>query len=100
MNLDKNYLQILKIATNNGGKSKAFFFNSFDNQYVIKSINRSELYLALNTLEQYVEHLKKYPNSLIIKIFGIYTIHFKKNNYKQNIMLMEHIAKVPRDCII
>jgi len=35
----------------------------------------SEVKIFLKFLPKYVEHLRKNPNSLLAKIFGVYSVH-------------------------
>lgn len=48
-----------------------------------------EIQVMLKILPNYIEHLRKSPNSLIAKIFGIFTIE-KEGFGKVNVMLMEN----------
>ena len=56
------------------GKSGSFFFLTHDKKFMIKTINASELKIMLNILPSYIKHHLKYPDSLISKIFGVFTV--------------------------
>lgn len=43
-------------------------------------------------LDQFANHFKKNKNSLIAKVFGLFTV--ETNNFKVNIMLMENTMKL------
>ena len=56
---------IEKSAGNDGGKSGEFFFFSYDNQLVIKTITRSELNVLKKINKNYFKHIQTYPESMI-----------------------------------
>jgi len=82
-----------------GGKSKAGFYKSIDNKYVLKCINKYEFKMFLEAGFQYFHHIAKYffhrMPSALAKILGAYKI--KKKNLKANkvetyyILLMENL---------
>lgn len=76
-------------AGEGAGKSGSFFFFSHDRKYIIKTMNAEEIQVMLKILPNYIEHLRKTPNSLIAKIFGIFTIE-KDGFGKVHVMLMEN----------
>ena len=43
-------------------------------------------------MDQFANHFKKNKNSLIAKVFGLFTV--ETNNFKVNIMLMENTMKL------
>ena len=61
------------------GKSASFFFFTENKQFVIKTLKDEELELLARkgVLEKYYNHIHKYPNSLIARFYGIYTIKIK-----------------------
>ena len=74
--LCKNKKNIIKAGQSDGGAGGEFFFSTFDNKLIIKTISSSELQVFKDNLEKYYEHFVKNPNSLIAKILGVYTIKF------------------------
>jgi hypothetical protein len=76
-------------AGEGAGKSGSFFFFSHDRKYIIKTMSSSEIEVMIKILPNYIEHLRKTPNSLIAKIFGIFTIE-KEGFGKVHVMLMEN----------
>ena len=62
------------IAKFSEGRSGAFFFYSQDNKYLIKTLNRSESQLLLNTLYRYVEYMKKNNKTYLTKYYGLHSI--------------------------
>ena len=61
-------------AGESAGASGSFFFFSKDKTFLIKTINQSEKKLLYSILNGYVSHLQRNPNSLIARIYGVYTI--------------------------
>lgn len=56
------------------GKSGSFFLLTHDKRFMIKTINKTELDIMLNMLPHYIEHNLIYPETLIGKIFGVFTV--------------------------
>ena len=48
-------------------------------------MTKSEMDLMLNMLPTLTEHYKKYPDSLIMKVFGVFTV---KSSQTQDVHLM------------
>jgi hypothetical protein len=60
------------------GKSGSFFFFSHDNKFLIKTITGNELNNMLgNFMRAYFEHISSNTDTLLAKIYGIYTIEIK-----------------------
>ncbi|KAK7392503.1 hypothetical protein VNO78_20944 [Psophocarpus tetragonolobus] len=56
------------------GKSGSVFFLSQDDQFMIKTLRRSEVKVLLRMLPDYHHHVKTYDNTLITKFFGLHRI--------------------------
>ena len=58
------------------GKSGSFFFFSYDNRFLIKTLQGSEKKKILGILDDYIAHLNKSKDnsSLLARIYGIYSI--------------------------
>ena len=70
--LPKNNSQGLKKSQ---GKSGSFFISTDDNKYMIKTLKSDELELLKHTfLYNYINHIKKNPNSLLCRLYGMYNI--------------------------
>ncbi len=76
-------------AGEGAGKSGSFFFFSYDNKFIIKTISESEMNTYLKRVEQFSGHFKKNPSSLLARIFGIFTITTQLIN-NVHVMLMEN----------
>lgn len=73
----------LKVELNNdqvfqagegAGASGSFFFFSYDQKFLIKTLKESEVKLLDNIINEYLEHLMKNPDSLLARIYGLFTI--------------------------
>jgi 1-phosphatidylinositol-4-phosphate 5-kinase len=73
LDLEKNVSQIKK-AKESLGASGSFFFFSFDNHLVIKTITEEEKDKMGEILPKYYEHFKYNEHSLISKIYGIFAV--------------------------
>lgn len=71
------------------GKSGSLFFWTKDGQYMIKTISRSESHVMRKTLKSYRDHLKGHPNSLLMKILGLYRL--KTQGEKYEIIIMQNV---------
>lgn len=56
------------------GASGSFFFFSHDNKLIIKTIGEGEDSTLLKLLPKYYKHIKKYKNTLLSKIYGLFSV--------------------------
>ena len=56
------------------GRSGSFFFFSHDRKYIIKTMTQTELDLYLACLPAFSDHFRKNKNTLLAKIFGVFTV--------------------------
>lgn len=61
-------------AGEGAGASGSFFFFSHDRRFIIKTMTTEELKLFLKQLPDYELHLNENPQSIISRIYGVYTI--------------------------
>ena len=85
----KNKSAIEKMSESKG-KSGSFFFYSHDRKFIIKTITSDEKNTLLNILHDYFNYIKNHKNTLITKIYGIYTLVIK-NASSVNIILMQNL---------
>jgi hypothetical protein len=45
-----------------------------DERFLVKTMRKSEMSVLLGMLEQYSEHMERYPNSLITRFFGLHKV--------------------------
>jgi len=57
------------------GGSGSFFFKTFDNKFIIKTIQYQEAKFLLQILKKYVTYLDKNRQSLISRILGMHSLH-------------------------
>lgn len=79
-----------KFGGPDGGKSGEFFYFSHDRKMIIKTMNQGELDVFLKQLKKYVIHLVLNQDSLIVKIYGIYS--FTINKTQNHILIMRNIT--------
>ena len=75
------------------GKSGSFFFFSYDRKFIIKTMTNSELDYLLSILSEVSCHFKENPNSLLSKIFGVFTVKTDATN-EVHLMLMENTLQL------
>ena len=56
------------------GKSGAFFYFTHDSRFLVKTIKKHEIELFLETLEDYVRHLKNNPNTILSRCVGLHSL--------------------------
>jgi hypothetical protein len=60
------------------GKSGSFFFFSYDKKFIIKTVKEHELETMLGQfMESYYNHAMNNPETLLTKIYGLYTVEIK-----------------------
>jgi 1-phosphatidylinositol-4-phosphate 5-kinase len=59
------------------GASGSFFFFSHDRRFIVKTMSKSELVFMDKILSDYYLHLKNYPQSLLARVYGIYSLKMK-----------------------
>ena len=72
-------------AGEGAGRSGSFFFFSHDRKFIIKTMTKGELDLMLGMLPSLTEHYRRVPDSLIMKVFGVFTV---KTSQTQEVHLM------------
>lgn len=101
LDLEKNYEQIQKASGADGGKGGEFFFFSYDNRVIIKTLSKDDLDQLRSILKDYYRYFKKHHDSMIAKIYGIYT--FERRDIKDqttSILLMRNIAACPKKYVL
>ena len=74
---DSNRDMVFK-AGEGAGSSGSFFFFSHDRRFIIKTMTDEELKLFLKMLPDYELHLTEHPDSIISRMYGVYTIRMQK----------------------
>jgi len=76
LDLNDNVSSIFK-SGEGMGKSGSFFFFSKDQKFVIKTMRRDEKTILINMLDDMIVHLNNYRESLLVRIYGIFTLKTK-----------------------
>jgi len=87
-----NHEQVFK-AGEGSGKSGSFFFLTHDKKFMIKTVSEDELDLMLKILDSFIEHHQKYPDSLISKIFGVFTVR-RAGMHAVSLCIMENTVQL------
>ncbi|CAD8103746.1 unnamed protein product [Paramecium primaurelia] len=98
--LEKNAELIENMINVDGGKSGEFFFFSYDNKWILKTITDRELNSFRQRMPEYFHHMSEYRKSLINKIYGIFSYDMNYISSSCGIIyhmvLMRNISQVPR----
>jgi len=70
------------------GKSGSFFYYSYDNKYVLKTISNSEFEFFKMILEDYYFFIKHNDNTLLQRFLGLHTMIF--NDIKMHFVIMNN----------
>ncbi|KAL9657988.1 hypothetical protein ABK040_016638 [Willaertia magna] len=57
------------------GKSGNFFFSTFNNRFLCKTISQGEFQFFLKILENYFKHILNYKDTLLCRIYGLYKLN-------------------------
>ncbi|KAM9465066.1 phosphatidylinositol 4-phosphate 5-kinase-like protein 1 isoform 2-T6 [Salvelinus alpinus] len=79
------YLQFIS-----NSKSKADFFLTNDKRFFLKTQNTREVTFFLSNLKAYMDHLEKYPHSLVVRFLGLYSIQIP-NKTKKYFIVMQNV---------
>jgi hypothetical protein len=74
---DFNYIEFIA-----NSKSGQFFFYSHDGKYMIKTATKEESKLLRNIMPAYIQHLHDFPNSLLVRFYGMYRVKMDFLNVK------------------
>ncbi|XP_042344301.1 phosphatidylinositol 4-phosphate 5-kinase-like protein 1 [Plectropomus leopardus] len=79
------YLQFVS-----NSKSKADFFVTNDKRFFLKTQSRHEIQFLLSNLPTYVDHLEKFPHSLMVRFLGVHRIVIP-NEIKKYFIVMQSV---------
>ena len=92
-NLVNNASQIAR-AKESIGKSGSFFFFTYDNQFILKTLNDAELKNMRNVVYSYFNHIIfSNQSSILSRVYGLYTIHIE-GLAPIHLMLMENSRRL------
>lgn len=75
------------------GKSGSFFFFSHDKKFIIKTMTNSDLSTFKRLFQKYLQAVATRPNSLLARIYGIYTVKMEEVE-PVHLILMGNTLKV------
>ncbi|XP_029365456.1 phosphatidylinositol 4-phosphate 5-kinase-like protein 1 [Echeneis naucrates] len=79
------YLQFVS-----NSKSKADFFVTNDKRFFLKTQSRREVRFLLSNLQAYMDHLEKFPHSLMVRFLGVHRIVIP-NQIKKYFIVMQSV---------
>jgi len=91
LSTEKNRKSVFK-AKESAGKSGSFFFFSFDRKFIIKTMNENEKAVFVKALPSYLMHLRNNQNSLIARIYGVFTVEMEDIS-PVHLLLMANCAR-------
>ena len=71
---NNNYDTLFELCSS--GKSGSLFYYTFDKKYMLKTIPKREFDVFKAALEKYYAMIKRNPNSLISKFYGLHSVVF------------------------
>lgn len=79
------------------GKSGSVFYISHDDQFIIKTMRKSEMARLKSWLHVYYQHVHDYPETLLPKFYGLYSIKAAGTARKVRVVVMSNLfsAKHP-----
>jgi len=95
LDFKSNEEQIRASTAPQGGKSGEFFFFSKDNKLILKTVPDTEMNMIRKILQPLHQHLDQNSDSLIAKIYGVYTYQNTDLGLKFNFVLMKNICGFP-----
>ncbi|KAJ1342827.1 hypothetical protein BSLG_002646 [Batrachochytrium salamandrivorans] len=78
------------------GKSGSFFYYSQDYRFIIKTIHHSEHKFIIHTLQDYYEHIRSNPHTLLSRIFGLHRVKLPGNR-KIHFVVMGNVFPPNKD---
>jgi hypothetical protein len=73
------------------GKSGSFFYFSHNFRYIIKTVTSEEEKFLRKIAYRYYNHMKRNPNSLIVRFFGLHKVRLAPEQRYISVVVMENI---------
>ena len=73
------------------GKSGSFFYFTHDRRYVIKTVNTEERKLLCRIARSYYKYITDNPDSLIVRVYGLYQVQLAWEQKYISVIVMENI---------
>eukprot|EP01064_Diplonema_japonicum_P026819 TRINITY_DN3840_c6_g1_i1.p1 TRINITY_DN3840_c6_g1~~TRINITY_DN3840_c6_g1_i1.p1 ORF type:complete len:898 (+),score=186.15 TRINITY_DN3840_c6_g1_i1:149-2842(+) len=81
------------LSVSSSGRSGAFFFASYDGQFILKTIDKSEGKILRRFLPAYYNHVMKYPSTLLTRYFGLHALGHGGD--KMYFLVMNNVMQPP-----
>jgi 1-phosphatidylinositol-4-phosphate 5-kinase len=91
----ESFLGNLKNQNFSEGKSGSFFCFSPDNNFIMKTIDISEVKVLREILPSYYDHLASNPHSLLTRLYGLHSVKIQ-NNVEIFVLLMGNLFNTSR----
>ena len=78
------------------GKSGSFFYFTQDRRYIIKTVSAGEEKVLKNFAREYYRHMKNNPESLIVRLYGLYQVQLAWEQKYISVIVMENIFYSPQ----
>ncbi|XP_044295762.1 phosphatidylinositol 4-phosphate 5-kinase-like protein 1 isoform X2 [Varanus komodoensis] len=82
LSCDSPYLQFV-----GNSKSSADFFLTNDKRFFLKTQHKREIRFLLTQLPKYLDHMEKYPHSILVKFLGVHSITVRREKKKYFIIM-------------
>ncbi len=89
----KNKNAIYTSGASDGGKGGEFFLITFDNKYIIKTINKAEEVIFRKMIKKYSEYTCREDGSFIAKIIGLFRFNFTFNSKTTKVVILENLFR-------
>jgi 1-phosphatidylinositol-4-phosphate 5-kinase len=99
-NIHYNEENIKKAGESGGGASGELFMFSKDNRLILKTITAEEHKVFTSMIGQYVEHMVKCPDSMIGRIFGLFSFYFNKREKPIRLVIMENLFCINKEAVL
>lgn len=73
------------------GKSGSFFYFTHDRRYIIKTVTSEEEKFLRKIASSYYRHIKDNPDSLIVRLYGLYQVRLAWEQKYISVILMENV---------
>ena len=73
------------------GKSGSFFYFTLDHRYIIKTVSTEEEKFLRKIARHYYNHIKDNPETLIVRLYGLYQVRLAWEQKYISVIVMENI---------
>lgn len=91
---------IKKAGESGGGASGELFMFTKDSKFIIKTITHGEFKIFKKIIQDYALHFIEHQDSLIGRIFGLFSFDFKLGEKPIKVIVMENLFNVNNDAIL